>query len=322
MSPRDAGAAGHQARHARDRLQSTLGEGPHGLLQENGGEPFQYEGPGPAAAGPPDPEPRPAEAAGLGPPLRWRLGWRLAVLLGVLAVGCGAWFWWQALSGRPEILPLSGTGPGTNTSEPAREPGPTATDAGGGRDGPAEGAPGQEAQAQPADSAGGQDSKGGDSAGKAVVHVAGAVARPGVVQLPAGSRVHDAITAAGGAVQEADLDRLNLALVVQDGQKIHVPVQGEPEEDLPGSTGGGEPGSGSGGSPADGSNGTPGGTKTNLNTAGIEELDALPKVGPVLAQRIVDWRTEHGRFSSVEELDAIDGVGPKMLETLLPLVTV
>ena len=62
--------------------------------------------------------------------------------------------------------------------------------------------------------------------------------------------------------------------------------------------------------------------KVNLNTAGVEELDALPKVGPVLAQRIVDWRKEHGLFKSVEELDAVDGVGPKMLETLLPLVGV
>lgn len=322
MSRRDAGAAGHQARHARDRLQSTLGEGQHGLLQDNGGQPFEYEGTGPAPGGPADPEPVAAAAAGLGPPLRWRLGWRLTVLLGILAVGCGAWFWWQTLAGRHEILPLSGSGPGSSTSEPAREPGSTAADAGGGgRDGPDVGAPGQEAQARPENSDPGQDSKDGDSAGTVVVHVAGAVARPGVVRLPAGSRVHEAITAAGGAVQEADLDRLNLALVVQDGQKIHIPVQGEPE-DLPGSTGSGEPGSGSGGSPAVGSSGTPGGTKTNLNTAGIEELDALPKVGPVLAQRIVDWRTEHGRFSSVEELDAIDGVGPKMLETLLPLVTV
>ena len=77
--------------------------------------------------------------------------------------------------------------------------------------------------------------------------------------------------------------------------------------------------SGDGGG-GDGGGGAPAGGKINLNTAGVEELDALPKVGPVLAQRIVDWRKEHGRFKSVEELDAVDGVGPKMLETLLPLV--
>ena len=68
--------------------------------------------------------------------------------------------------------------------------------------------------------------------------------------------------------------------------------------------------------------GAPNGEKTNLNTAGVEELGSLPKVGPVLAQRIADWRKEHGPFKTVEELDAVDGVGPKMLETLLPLVSV
>jgi competence protein ComEA len=79
-----------------------------------------------------------------------------------------------------------------------------------------------------------------------------------------------------------------------------------------GSFGGGQPGA---------LPGAPGG-KVNLNTADAAALDTLPKVGPVLAQRIVDWRKEHGPFKSVEELDAVDGVGPKMLEALLPLVTV
>jgi competence protein ComEA len=149
-----------------------------------------------------------------------------------------------------------------------------------------------------------------------VVHVAGAVLRPGVVQLPAGSRVHDAIAAAGGGSPGADTDSLNLAAVVEDGQKIHVPQQGEP---VPGNTV--EPGMAKTGPVQDGSEGTPA-SKVNLNTAGVEELDGLPKVGPVLAQRIVDWRKEHGPFKTVEELDAIDGVGPKMLEALLPLVTI
>lgn len=146
-----------------------------------------------------------------------------------------------------------------------------------------------------------------------VIHVAGAVAVPGVVQLPAGSRVHQAIAEAGGATPSADLNRLNLAAVLADGQKLYVPVPGESTPvELPGSPAAGQASGAAAGSAGAG--------KVNLNTASVEELDALPKVGPVLAQRIVDWRKEHGPFKSVEELDAVDGVGPKMLETLLPLV--
>jgi competence protein ComEA len=148
-----------------------------------------------------------------------------------------------------------------------------------------------------------------------VVHIAGAVLQPGVVELAAGSRVHDAVAAAGGESPGADLDRLNLAAVVEDGQKIYVPQSGEPAPVAPGGPGKDADAS------SNGSAGTSG-SQVNLNTAGVEELDALPKVGPVLAQRIVDWRKEHGPFKAVEELDAIDGVGPKMLEALLPLVTI
>lgn len=152
-----------------------------------------------------------------------------------------------------------------------------------------------------------------------VVHVAGAVATPGVVELPSGSRTHEAIAAAGGSTAGADLDRLNLAAMLMDGQKVYVPRPGEALPSDPSATasapeGGNTAGSGSAETGQDG--------KTNLNTAGIEELDALPKVGPVLAQRIIAWRQEHGPFKTVEELDAVDGVGPKMLESLLPLVSV
>jgi competence protein ComEA len=138
-----------------------------------------------------------------------------------------------------------------------------------------------------------------------------------VVKLPTGSRVHEAIAAAGGAGPGADLDRLNLATVLVDGQKIHVPQHGE----LPAAGSGEHGGQDADAAPGD-SSGAPSGSKINLNTAGVEELDTLPKVGPVLAQRIVDWRKEHGPFKAVEELDAIDGVGAKMLEALLPLVTI
>jgi competence protein ComEA len=304
MSRRDAGAAGQQARHARNRLQATLGSNHRGLLVGEDGEPaFEYRG----AHGPDGGDVTSrigvdaVESRGVGPAVRWRLGFRLAVLLGILAVAAGAWFWWQAASGQPEIFPLSGVSPETTAA--AGEDGASGADNGGGsRAGPASGTP-----------SGTQEST---SSGTVVVHIAGAVLRPGVVQLPAGSRVHDAISAAGGGSPGADPDRLNLAAVVEDGQKIHVPRQGEPVPDNAVESGAPEAGASQ-----DGSAESPG-SKVNLNTAGVEELDGLPKVGPVLAQRIMDWRKEHGPFKAVEELDAIDGVGPKMLEALLPLVTI
>jgi competence protein ComEA len=149
-----------------------------------------------------------------------------------------------------------------------------------------------------------------------VVHVAGAVAKAGVVELPRGSRVNEAIKAAGGSTPAADLDRLNLAAVVEDGQRILVPERGGPDPAEPAVDPSAAAGTGvSGGTP-------PPAGKINLNSAGVEELATLPRVGPVLAQRIVDWRQQHGSFGSVEELDAVEGVGPKLLEALRPLVRV
>ena len=149
------------------------------------------------------------------------------------------------------------------------------------------------------------------------MHVAGAVVRAGIVELPRGSRLHEAIAAAGGSAPGADPDQLNLAAVLEDGQKVLVPRQGETAPAAPAPAGGarrpGQP-------RADGS--VPAAGKINLNTAGAEELATLPRVGPVLAQRIVDWRKQHGHFQRVEELDAVDGLGPKLLEALLPLVRV
>ncbi|MGX9900794.1 helix-hairpin-helix domain-containing protein [Arthrobacter sp. SA17] len=146
-----------------------------------------------------------------------------------------------------------------------------------------------------------------------MVHVAGAVQTPGVVELPAGSRIHEAVGAAGGSTPGADLNRLNLAAVLGDGQKVHVPLVGEQLSAGPGADGNADPSAGSGAASTD---------KMDLNTASVDELGTLPRVGPVLAQRIVDWRKEHGNFKTIEELDAVDGVGPKMLEALLPLVRV
>jgi competence protein ComEA len=138
--------------------------------------------------------------------------------------------------------------------------------------------------------------------------------------------MHEALAAAGGPTGSAEPDRLNLAAVVEDGQKIVVPERGQPDAapgGAPGSSGNGADPADSGGAGSGTSGGAAaGGSKINLNTAGVEELGTLPRVGPVLAQRIVDWRKQHGRFQTVDELDAVDGVGPKLLEALLPLVRV
>lgn len=142
------------------------------------------------------------------------------------------------------------------------------------------------------------------------VHVGGSVHRPGLYQLADGSRVFDAVRAAGGATDDADLDSLNLASKVKDGDKILVPMRAEPGADPP--PGGAPP---AGGAPAAGG-------LVNLNTATIEQLDSLPGIGPSTAQKIIDYRTEHGGFRSVDELMEVSGIGPAKFEELKARVTV
>ncbi|HEU5486345.1 MAG TPA: helix-hairpin-helix domain-containing protein [Microlunatus sp.] len=157
-----------------------------------------------------------------------------------------------------------------------------------------------------------------------VVHVLGAVRKPGLVSLTAGSRVQDALDAAGGLTGKADPGELNLAQPVNDGQQIVVGTRGKPSGEVrdgsDGSTGSGTgTGSGSGGS----SGGAPAADQpVNLNAASQAQLEELPGVGPVMAGKIIAWRTEHGRFSRVEELQEIDGVGPKTYAKLAPLCRV
>ncbi len=154
------------------------------------------------------------------------------------------------------------------------------------------------------------------SAARVTVHVVGQVAKPGVVELAAGARVADAVARAGGAVKGADLSAVNLARVLTDGEQIRVPKPGEVLAPAPGAPGAGT-GSGSAGAP-----GGVAGAKVNLNRASGAELEELPGVGPVLAQRIIDWRTEHGRFSSIDELGEVSGIGEKIFAQLAPKVTV
>ena len=135
-----------------------------------------------------------------------------------------------------------------------------------------------------------------------VVHVVGAVRRPGLYRLEPGSRVDDAIREAGGAKPKAALELVNLAAPLSDGQQIVVPARGRPAP--------------AGGSAVAGTASGP----VHLNTATLEQLDTLPGVGPVTAQKILDYREEHGGFSSVDELDAIPGIGPARFEQLRELV--
>jgi competence protein ComEA len=144
-----------------------------------------------------------------------------------------------------------------------------------------------------------------DSSGSVV----GQVVRPGLVTLPSGARVADAVAAAGGLLPAADPASVNLAAVVTDGEQLAVGVPGPvAAADAPGSA--------AAGGTADA------GGLVDLNTAGVAELDALPGIGPVLAQRIVDHRAQQGPFRTVEELDSVPGIGPAIAAELAELVTV
>jgi competence protein ComEA len=146
-----------------------------------------------------------------------------------------------------------------------------------------------------------QDDAGGG--GRLLVHVAGMVRRPGVYTLRAGARVADAVEHAGGARPKADLSAVNLASKLEDGRQILVPRRvggGVAAGVAP--TGGSAPGA-----PAQ---------PIDLNTATLEQLDTLDGVGPATAQKILDYRTEHGGFGSVDELDQVSGIGEKRLAAL------
>jgi competence protein ComEA len=137
-----------------------------------------------------------------------------------------------------------------------------------------------------------------------VVDVVGAVRRPGLYKLAQGGRVADALSRAGGATAKADLALVNLAAPLADGEQVVVPRRG------PG--GGGGPATAAGAGAAAG--------PVHLNTATVAQLDALPGVGPVTAQKILDYRQQHGSFGSVDELDAVPGIGPARLDDLRELV--
>ena len=235
------------------------------------------------------------------------------VHVGVVAVLLLAgllWSGWSLLRARPVALAT----PTPVTVSTAAIPSP----------GPADPAPGSSAPASampsPAGPAPPSASTSGTAAAPAqvVVHVLGAVRSPGLVTLPAGSRVQDAVDAAGGFARRADAGELNLAQVLQDGQQVVIGTTRRPEGEVRGSTGAAAgAGAGPGAGPAGGS-----GAVVDLNQADAAELEELPGVGPVTAAAILAWRSEHGRFRTVEELQEVDGIGPKTFAQLAPHVRV
>ena len=182
------------------------------------------------------------------------------------------------------------------------------------------------------------------SASKLIVHVVGAVQRPGVYELPANARVRDAIQKAGGPIQNADVNALNLAAWAEDGSRIEVPLkvtepvnaptqplitlepQPAPERIKPKTAPaksfvqGKAQSAPTAAKPAKKSAKTPP-RAININRASLDDLTLLPGVGPAIAQRIIDYRTENGPFGSIDELDEVKGIGEKKLEQMRPWVT-
>ena len=156
------------------------------------------------------------------------------------------------------------------------------------------------------------------SSGRIVVDVVGAVARPGLHELPVASRVVDAVEAAGGLTAEADRMRLNLAEPLSDGSRLWVPSVGEVAAPSVVAVTGGSGGGGDGAGASGGGLAAP----LNVNTAGAAALEELPGIGPALAAAIVEHRRRFGPFASVDELTEVSGIGSVKLEQLRPRVTV
>jgi len=240
--------------------------------------------------GPPDP-PGPASPRGVA--ARLRLGAGAVVLLLLLALAAAVL-----------VSLLTPTGASATLGSPAAPPGAA-------REAPTDPRQpeGDALPATPAAASGGGAAPPRADAHHLLVHVLGAVARPGLFELTPGARVVDAVAAAGGLAPAADQSRINLARAVVDGEQLYVPAAGEA---LPVAA------SPPGAAPDAGATAT----VVNLNTATVSDLDTLPRIGPELAQRILDWRTANGRFGAAEDLLEVPGIGDRTFEGLRERVTV
>jgi competence protein ComEA len=240
---------------------------------------------------------------------RWTLSPRhVVVLAAVLAIGL-SWAAWQVFRARPETLPDTRPPTTVTSGSPVTQPGagpspgqPGATSSPGAAASPGAAQPSSGA-GQPSAGAAQGSGTGQSPAGVVVVDVAGKVRRPGLVRAPTGSRVADVLTLAGGPLPGVDLTTLNLARPVTDGEQILVGIPAPPGATT-------APGNAPTSPPA-ASN-----APVNLNTADLTQLDTLPGVGPVLAQRILDYRTQNGPFATIDQLQEVPGVGPKKFDSL------
>ena len=160
-----------------------------------------------------------------------------------------------------------------------------------------------------------------DTDGIVYVDIGGAVKHPMLAELPSGSRVEDAIEAAGGLKKDADMTSVNRAQILTDGEKVYIPEEGEGTE----GTGSGGSGSGSGAASAGGSGAEMVGISSgriNINTADVTLLQQLTGVGPVTAQKIVDYREQNGKFQSIEDLKNVSGIGDKTFEKMKDDITI
>jgi competence protein ComEA len=230
----------------------------------------------------------------------------VSVLLGALLIGG-----WAVLRARPHEMavsrdrPLGFGGGGEGSSYPQAAP----------ADSPQVDSLPTVPVSLPPNSGSGIGGGSGAASASVIVDVEGKVAKPGVRTLPAGSRILDALNAAGGALPGTDLTSLNQAQVLVDGEQVLVGVTPPPQDDAgsaSGHGGKGKKGHGSGG---------PGSVEpVHLNTATVDDLEGLPGIGPALAQRVVDYRTQHGPFHSVDELRQVSGFGGQRYENLASMI--